>query len=99
MLVTTAIFTLAQIIPIGFSRSTRQPAVISGAVIGIQPLIELGLMPVAVIGALFAVAANICLALTSSADEMFAGKLFRRIRLSRRTCRWVFSAPPDQRLQ
>jgi SET family sugar efflux transporter-like MFS transporter len=65
------------------------PAVVSGAVIGIQPLIELGLMPVAVIvarrigimnlmifGALFAVAANLCFALTGGADGMFAGQFF-----------------------
>jgi SET family sugar efflux transporter-like MFS transporter len=148
MLVATAVFTLAQIIPLGFSRGARLsgpdhaddptvesehvvrtrgfrvmlpliaftglyalvyagepikygylsiymrdglhlPAVVSGAVIGIQPLIELALMPVAVIvarrigimhlmiaGALFAVAANVCFALTSSAGGMFAGQLF-----------------------
>jgi MFS transporter, SET family, sugar efflux transporter len=65
------------------------PAVISGAVIGIQPLIELALMPIAVIvarrvgimhlmivGALFGVAANLCFALTSSAAGMFAGQIF-----------------------
>jgi SET family sugar efflux transporter-like MFS transporter len=64
------------------------PAVISGAVIGIQPLIELGLMPVAVIvarrmgivqlmvvGALFGVAANVCFALTANAAGMFAGQI------------------------
>jgi SET family sugar efflux transporter-like MFS transporter len=146
MLVATAIFTLAQIVPLGFSRSAalagppkeptlesehvvrtrgfrvmlpliaftglyalvyagepikygylsiymrdglHLPAVVSGAVIGIQPLIELGLMPVAVIvarrigimnlmiiGALFGVAANVCFALTSSAEGMFAGQFF-----------------------
>jgi MFS transporter, SET family, sugar efflux transporter len=148
MLIATAVFTLAQIIPLGFSRSARLPrqaitddptvgsehvvrargframlpliaftglyalvyagepikygylsiymrndlhlpAVISGAVIGIQPLIELGLMPVAVIvarrigimhlmiiGALFAVAANVCFAFTGSAAGMFAGQFF-----------------------
>ena len=146
MLIATAIFTLAQIIPLGFSRSAAPPspaeeptlgsehvvrtrgfrvmlpliaftglyalvyagepikygylaiymrdglhlpAVVSGAVIGIQPLIELGLMPVAVIvarrigimnlmiiGALFAVAANVCFALTGSAGGMFAGQFF-----------------------
>jgi SET family sugar efflux transporter-like MFS transporter len=147
MLVATAIFTLAQIIPIGFTRSTRTakpvdaeapslesehvlrargirvmlpliaftglyalvyagepikygylsiymhddlhlPAVISGAVIGIQPLIELGLMPIAVIvarrtgimrlmilGALFGVAANLCFAMTGTAAGMFAGQI------------------------
>jgi MFS transporter, SET family, sugar efflux transporter len=148
MLVATAVFTLAQIIPLGFARSApadgpgnaeaprlgsehvmrargframlpliaftglyalvyagepikygylsiymrddlHLPAVISGAVIGIQPLIELGLMPVAVIvarrtgimqlmvvGALFGVAANICFALTGNAAGMFAGQIF-----------------------
>lgn len=148
MLVATAVFTLAQIIPIGFMRSVPDddpggaraprdesehvvrasgframlpllaftglyalvyagepikygylsiymrddlhlPAVISGAVIGIQPLIELGLMPVAVVvarrigitqlmvvGALFGVAANICFALTGNAVGMFAGQVF-----------------------
>lgn len=148
MLVATAFFTLAQIIPLGFSRSARVitpgdvgtltaeskhivrarglrsmlpliaftglyalvyagepikygylsiymhddlhlPAVVSGAVIGIQPLIELGLMPVAVIvahrigimrlmiaGALFAVAANVCFALTGNSVGMFAGQAF-----------------------
>jgi SET family sugar efflux transporter-like MFS transporter len=147
MLVATAVFTLAQVIPIGFVRSARVdgpadadvpsvesehvlqargfrsmlpliafaglyalvyagepikygylsiymhddlhlPAVVSGAVIGIQPLIELGLMPVAVIvarrigimrlmvlGALFGVAANICFALTATAGGMFAGQI------------------------
>lgn len=146
MLIATAVFTLAQIVPLGFSRSAppadpadeptlesehvvrsrgfrvmlpliaftglyalvyagepikygylsiymrdglHLPAVVSGAVIGIQPLIELGLMPVAVIvarrigimnlmifGALFAVAANLCFALTGGADGMFAGQFF-----------------------
>jgi SET family sugar efflux transporter-like MFS transporter len=147
MLVATAVFTLAQIIPIGLTRTPRVvgppgprlphresehvvrasglrtmlpliaftglyalvyagepikygylsiymhddlhlPAVISGAVIGIQPLIELGLMPIAVIvarrigimqlmivGALFGVAANVCFALTGSAGGMFAGQI------------------------
>jgi MFS transporter, SET family, sugar efflux transporter len=147
MLIATAVFTLAQIVPLGFSRSARLPgvdgadptlesehvvrsggfrvllpliaftglyalvyagepikygylsiymhtdlhlpAVVSGAVIGIQPLIELALMPVAVIvarrigimhlmilGALFAVAANVCFAFTASAGGMFAGQFF-----------------------
>jgi SET family sugar efflux transporter-like MFS transporter len=147
MLVATAVFTLAQIIPIGFMRKPRSPegsdieppaaqmervvrsvgframlpllaftglyalvyagepikygylsiylrddlhlpALISGAVIGIQPLVELGLMPIAVIvsrrvgivqlmvvGALFAVAAYLCFAFTRSAGGMFAGQI------------------------
>jgi SET family sugar efflux transporter-like MFS transporter len=147
MLIATAVFTLGQIIPLGFARGARAdrlrnadmggvnsehvargsgframlpliafaglyalvyagepikygylsiymhddlhlPAVISGAVIGIQPLIELGLMPVAVIvarrvgimqlmvvGALFGVAANVCFAFTGNASGMFAGQI------------------------
>ena len=148
MLVATAIFTLAQIVPLGFLRSSTTfeadftvdaataesertvrgrgirimlplltftglyvlvyagepikyaylpiymndylhlPAVISGAVIGIQPLIELILMPIAVIvarrigimrlmivGAAFGVGANLCFALTESAAGMFAGQI------------------------
>jgi MFS transporter, SET family, sugar efflux transporter len=147
MLIATAVFTLAQIIPLGFARGARAdvlrnthmggtepahavqgrrframlpliafaglyalvyagepikygylsiymhddlhlPAVVSGAVIGIQPLIELGLMPVAVVvarrvgilqlmvvGALFGVGANVCFALTGNAAGMFAGQI------------------------
>jgi SET family sugar efflux transporter-like MFS transporter len=147
MLVATAVFTLVQIIPVGFARSApavnranheaviaqseevvrargfrvmlpliafaglyalvyagepikygylsiymrndlHLPAVVSGAVIGIQPLIELGLMPVAVIvarrvgimqlmvvGALFGVSANLCFAFTGNAVGMFAGQI------------------------
>jgi MFS transporter, SET family, sugar efflux transporter len=64
------------------------PTAVSGAVIGIQPLIELILMPVAVIvarrigmmrlmvfGAAFGVGANLCFALTGSAAGMFAGQI------------------------
>ncbi len=64
------------------------PTAVSGAVIGIQPLIELILMPVAVIvarriglmrlmvfGAAFGVGANLCFALTASAVGMFAGQV------------------------
>lgn len=148
MLVTTAVFTLAQIVPLGFMRSSAvdpttntspmpeaesehvvrrrgirvmmpllaftwlyvlvyagEPIkygylpiymhdimhlapVVSGAVIGIQPLIELMLMPVAIIvarrtgimrlmilGAAFGIGANLCFALTSSAAGMFAGQI------------------------
>lgn len=66
----------------------RLPTAVSGAVIGIQPLIELILMPVAVIvarrigmtrlmvfGAAFGVGANLCFALTGSAAGMFAGQI------------------------
>jgi SET family sugar efflux transporter-like MFS transporter len=64
------------------------PGVVSGAVIGIQPLIELILMPVAVVvarrigmmrlmvfGAAFGVGANLCFALTGNAAGMFAGQI------------------------
>jgi MFS transporter, SET family, sugar efflux transporter len=64
------------------------PSAVSGAVIGIQPLIELILMPVAVIvarrvgmmrlmilGAAFGVGANLCFALTGNAAGMFAGQI------------------------
>jgi MFS transporter, SET family, sugar efflux transporter len=64
------------------------PTVVSGAVIGIQPLIELILMPVAVIvarrigmmrlmifGAAFGVGANLCFALTRDTAGMFAGQI------------------------
>jgi MFS transporter, SET family, sugar efflux transporter len=64
------------------------PTAVSGAVIGIQPLIELILMPVAVVvarrigmmrlmvlGAAFGVGANLCFALTGSAVGMFAGQI------------------------
>ena len=141
MLIATAVFTLAQIVPLGFMRSRpavhsvehtervvarngfrvllpllaftalyvlvyagepikygylpiymhddlRLPAVVSGAVIGIQPLIELILMPVAVVvarrigmmrlmilGAALGVGANVCFALTGTAVGMFAGQI------------------------
>ena len=64
------------------------PTAVSGAVIGIQPLIELILMPVAVVvarrigmmrlmvlGAAFGVGANLCFALTGTAVGMFAGQI------------------------
>jgi SET family sugar efflux transporter-like MFS transporter len=64
-----------------------EPAV-RGAVIGIQPLVELAIMPFSVmlgrrvgllwlmcIGAAFGVAANICFATTGSAVGMFAGQV------------------------
>jgi SET family sugar efflux transporter-like MFS transporter len=66
----------------------RLPTAVSGAVIGIQPLIELVLMPVAVVvarrtgmmrlmvlGAAFGVGANLCFALTASPAGMFAGQV------------------------
>lgn len=64
------------------------PSAVSGAVIGIQPLVELILMPVAVIvarrvgmmrlmvlAAAFGVGANLCFALTGDAAGMFAGQI------------------------
>jgi MFS transporter, SET family, sugar efflux transporter len=64
------------------------PTAVSGAVIGIQPLMELLLMPVAVLvarriglmrlmilGAGFGVGANLCFALTGNAAGMFAGQI------------------------
>jgi SET family sugar efflux transporter-like MFS transporter len=64
------------------------PTAVSGAVIGIQPLIELILMPVAmvaarrigmmrlmVLGAAFGVGANLCFALAGDAVGMFAGQI------------------------
>jgi SET family sugar efflux transporter-like MFS transporter len=64
------------------------PTAVSGAVIGIQPLIELILMPLAVVaarrigmmrlmifGAAFGVGANLCFALTGDAVGMFAGQV------------------------
>jgi MFS transporter, SET family, sugar efflux transporter len=75
-------------LPIYMHEDLGLPAVISGAVIGIQPLIELILMPVAVVvarrigilplmvvGAAFAVAGNLCFALTGSMVGMFAGQV------------------------
>ena len=64
------------------------PTAVSGAVIGIQPLIELILMPVAaiaarrvglmrlmILGAGFGVGANLCFALTGDIAGMFAGQI------------------------
>jgi len=64
------------------------PTAVIGAVIGIQPLIELilmpvamivarriGLMPLMVLGAAFGVGANLCFALTGNAAGMFAGQI------------------------
>jgi MFS transporter, SET family, sugar efflux transporter len=75
-------------LPIYMNDDLRLPSVVSGAVIGIQPLVELILMPVAVIfarrigmmrlmiiGAAFGVGANLCFALTGSAAGMFAGQI------------------------
>jgi MFS transporter, SET family, sugar efflux transporter len=75
-------------LPIFMHDDMKLPAVVSGAVIGIQPLIELLLMPLAVVvarrtgmmrlmilGAAFGVGANLCFALTGSAAGMFAGQV------------------------
>jgi SET family sugar efflux transporter-like MFS transporter len=76
-------------LPIYMRDDLRLPAGISGLVIGIQPLIELALMPVAaivarragmmrlmILGAAFGVGANLCFALTGNAAGMFAGQAF-----------------------
>jgi MFS transporter, SET family, sugar efflux transporter len=75
-------------LPIYMHDYIHLPSAVSGAVIGIQPLIELILMPVAVIvarrigvmhlmvfGAAFGVGANLCFALTGDAAGMFAGQI------------------------
>jgi MFS transporter, SET family, sugar efflux transporter len=75
-------------LPIYMHDDIHLPTAVSGAVIGIQPLIELLLMPVAVVaarrigmmrlmilGAAFGVGANLCFALTGDAAGMFAGQI------------------------
>ena len=75
-------------LPIYMHDTMHLPTAVSGAVIGIQPLIELILMPVAVLvarrigmmrlmifGAAFGVGANLCFALTGSTAGMFAGQI------------------------
>ena len=75
-------------LPIYMRDDLHLPTAVSGAVIGIQPLIELILMPVAVVvarrigmmqlmvlGALFGVGANLCFALAGNAAGMFAGQI------------------------
>ena len=75
-------------LPIYMREDLHLPTAVSGAVIGIQPLIELILMPVAVVvarrigmmhlmvfGAAFGVGANLCFALTGDAAGMFAGQV------------------------
>ena len=75
-------------LPIYMHDDLHLPTAVSGAVIGIQPLIELILMPVAmivarriglmrlmVLGAAFGVGANLCFALTANAVGMFAGQI------------------------
>jgi len=75
-------------LPIFMRDDMHLPTAVSGAVIGIQPLIELILMPVAVVvarrigmmhlmilGAAFGIGANLCFALTGDAAGMFAGQV------------------------
>src|SRR6202035_3719462 len=75
-------------LPIYMRDDMHLPTAVSGAVIGIQPLMELILMPVAVVvarrmgmlrlmilGAAFGVGANLCFALTGGAAGMFAGQI------------------------
>ncbi len=75
-------------LPIYMNEQLHFPAALSGAIIGIQPLVELALMPVAVvvarrmgmiplmaIGALFGVAANLLFATTGTAAGLFAGQV------------------------
>jgi MFS transporter, SET family, sugar efflux transporter len=75
-------------LPIYMRDDLHLPTAVSGAVIGIQPLIELILMPLAVIvarrigmmhlmiiGAAFGIGANLSFALTGDAAGMFAGQI------------------------
>jgi MFS transporter, SET family, sugar efflux transporter len=75
-------------LPIYMHDDLQVPTVVSGAVIGIQPLIELLLMPVAVIvarrigmmrlmviGASCGVGANLCFALTGTVVGLFTGQI------------------------
>jgi SET family sugar efflux transporter-like MFS transporter len=75
-------------LPIYMNGQLHFQAGLSGAIIGIQPLVEIVLMPVAVIvgrrtgmmrlmilGAGFGVAANICFAVTGNAVGLFAGQI------------------------
>jgi SET family sugar efflux transporter-like MFS transporter len=75
-------------LPIYMNGQLGFPAGLSGAIIGIQPLIELAVMPlvmlvarkvammrVMVAGAAFGVAANICFATTGTAAGLFAGQI------------------------
>jgi SET family sugar efflux transporter-like MFS transporter len=75
-------------LPIYMNSQLHFAPALSGAVIGIQPLVELALMPVAVIvarrtgalplmvlGAGFGVAANLCFAFTGTAAGLFTGQV------------------------
>lgn len=76
-------------LPIYMNQQLHLPAGLSGAIIGIQPLVEIVLMPLAVlvarrtgamrlmvIGASFGVAANICFTFTGTAAGLLAGQTF-----------------------
>jgi SET family sugar efflux transporter-like MFS transporter len=76
-------------LPIYMKDQLHLPAGLSGAIIGIQPLVEIVLMPLAVLvarrtgmmrlmilGAGFGVAANICFAVTGTPAGLFAGQIF-----------------------
>ena len=76
-------------LPIYMHDQLQLAPAVSGAVIGIQPLIELlimpfslmvarriGLMQIMAIGAAFGVGANLCFALSGSAAGMFGGQFF-----------------------
>jgi SET family sugar efflux transporter-like MFS transporter len=75
-------------LPIHMDRNLQIPAAVAGAIIGIQPLIELILMPVAVVvarriglmrlmifGAAFGVFANLFFAFSHGAVGLFAGQI------------------------
>lgn len=75
-------------LPIYMNRQLDFSAGLSGAIIGIQPLVEIILMPLAVLvarrtgmmrlmvlGAGFGVAANVCFATTGTAVGLFAGQI------------------------
>lgn len=75
-------------LPLYMDRRLGFSAGLSGAVIGIQPLVEVVLMPLAVlvarrtgamrlmvVGAAFGVAANVCFATTGTAAGLFAGQV------------------------
>ncbi|TDD49991.1 MFS transporter [Kribbella antibiotica] len=75
-------------LPIYMNGQLNFPSGLAGAIIGIQPLVEIVLMPVAVlvarrvgmmrlmvVGAAFGVAANICFATTGTAAGLFAGQI------------------------
>jgi SET family sugar efflux transporter-like MFS transporter len=75
-------------LPIYMNRQLNFAPALSGAIIGIQPLVELALMPVAVmvarrtgmmrltiVGAALAVAADICFATSGTAAGLFAGQI------------------------